>query len=168
MSTFFHKFEVRWSDLDANRHMANSSYMMYCAQARMAFMYANGLRMATLVHWGLGPVILHEEFSFYKEITADQFVYVSVELTGMSEDGSIFAFTHKFYTPEGTHRATSRVVGVWIDSMLRKITIPSEDILDAFAKYKTDQMEILTMEDIKNLSSKPQNIDRSAFQKPNL
>jgi acyl-CoA thioester hydrolase len=35
---FYHKFEVRWSDLDANKHLANSSYVQYCAQARMAFM----------------------------------------------------------------------------------------------------------------------------------
>lgn len=168
MSTFYHKFEVRWSDLDANRHLANSSYMMYCAQARMAFLYDNGLRMATMVHWGLGPVILHEDYSFYKEILADQVVYVSVELTGMSENGSIFAFTHKFYTPDGVHRATSTVVGVWIDSMLRKITEPTDDIMDAFSKYKNENTKILTLEDVKELSQKPQNIDRAVFTKPKI
>lgn len=165
MSTFYHKFEVRWSDLDANRHLANSSYMMYCAQARMAFLHENGLRLAMLVHRGIGPVIMHEEFSFYKEIVADQQVYVSVELTGMSENGSIFAFTHKFYTPDGVHRATAKVIGVWIDSMLRKITEPSEDVFDAFGKYKTEQTNILTLEDIKKLAPKPENVDRSVFTK---
>jgi acyl-CoA thioester hydrolase len=35
---YYHKHEVRWSDIDANRHLANSSYVQYCAQTRMAFM----------------------------------------------------------------------------------------------------------------------------------
>ncbi|HAI81195.1 MAG TPA: thioesterase, partial [Chryseobacterium sp.] len=29
MSVYHHKFEVRWSDIDANKHLANSSYVQY-------------------------------------------------------------------------------------------------------------------------------------------
>lgn len=110
---------------------------MYCAQTRMAFMNAHNMGVSKLVHWGIGPVILHEDYSFYKEIMADQTVYVSLEISGMSEDSSIYSFTHKFYLPDGTHCATSKVTGVWIDMMLRKMTTPPDDILVSLLKYKT-------------------------------
>ncbi|MBO9573645.1 MAG: acyl-CoA thioesterase [Chitinophagaceae bacterium] len=164
MSAFYYKFEVRWSDIDANRHLANSSYVMYCAQTRMAFMNAHNMGVSKLVHWGIGPVILHEEYSFYKEIMADQTVYVSLEISGMSEDSSIYSFTHKFYLPDGTHCATSKVTGVWIDMMLRKMTTPPDDILVSLLKYKTDQTELLAKEDLKKLSHRPENIDPSVFK----
>ena len=124
MSEFQYKFEVRWSDIDANRHLANSSYVEYCAQTRMAFMNQEQIGLAQLSRWGVGPVILHERYSFFKEILADQTVFVTLEVSGSSEDASIYQFLHKFYLPDGTHCATSEATGVWIDTMLRKATTP--------------------------------------------
>jgi acyl-CoA thioester hydrolase len=51
---YYHKFEVRWSDIDANRHLANSSYVQYCAQTRMAFMTKHKMGVAQLNRWGIG------------------------------------------------------------------------------------------------------------------
>lgn len=72
--------------------------------------------------------------------------------------------SHKFYLPDGTHCATSKVTGVWIDMMLRKMTTPPDDILVSLLKYKTDQTELLTKEDLKKLSNRPENIDPSVFK----
>jgi acyl-CoA thioester hydrolase len=49
MSVYYHPFEVRWSDIDANKHLANSTYVEYCAQTRMAFMskYKMGIKELT-------------------------------------------------------------------------------------------------------------------------
>ena len=35
---FLKEFEVRWSDLDANRHLSNVSYLTYAGETRMAFL----------------------------------------------------------------------------------------------------------------------------------
>ncbi|NAW51644.1 thioesterase [Elizabethkingia argentiflava] len=164
MSAYYHKFEVRWSDIDANRHLANSSYVMFCAQTRMAFMKAHGIGISQLIHWGVGPVVLREEYSFFKEIMADQTVYVGLEVSGMSEDGSIYSFTHKFYLPDGTHCATAKVVGVWIDTIVRKLTTPPDDLLVCFQKYKTDNIEIIKREDLKKISPLPENVDPNLFK----
>lgn len=165
MSTFYHKFEVRWSDIDANRHLANASYVQYCAQTRMAFMNQHKMGLAQLNRWGIGPVLLHERYSFFKEIYADQSVYVSLEVSGVSEDASIYSFVHKFYLPDGTHCATAEVIGVWIDMMLRKTTSPPDNILASITPYKTEHTKVLTKEDIKNLPFRPENIDPALFQK---
>ena len=82
---YYHKHEVRWSDIDANRHLANSSYVQYCAQTRMAFMTKHKMGVAQLNRWGIGPVILHERYSFFKEVYADQEVIVSLEISGILE-----------------------------------------------------------------------------------
>lgn len=159
MSVYYHKFEVRWSDIDANRHLANSSYVQYCAQTRMAFMNGHKMGLKELNRWGIGPVILHEKYSFFKEIYADQIVFVSLEISGTSEDASIYQFTHKFYLPDGTHCATAEATGVWIDMMLRKSTTPPDDILEVVNEFKGENTKLLSREDLKNLPFRPENIN---------
>ena len=158
-----HKHEVRWSDIDANRHLANSSYVQYCAQTRMAFMTKHKMGVAQLNRWGIGPVILHERYSFFKEVYADQEVIVSLEISGSSEDASIYQFTHKFYLPDGTHCATAEATGVWIDMMLRKTTTPPDDILVVMNDFKTENTKLLSREDIKALPFRPENVDANLF-----
>lgn len=165
MSDFHYKFEVRWSDIDANRHLANASYVEYCAQTRMAFMNQEQIGLAQLSRWGIGPVILHERYSFFKEILADQTVFVSLEVSGTSEDASIYRFLHKFYLPDGTHCATAEATGVWIDTMLRKATTPPDDILEVMQKFQNENVSVLTRDDLKNLPFKPENVE--AFHKRN-
>lgn len=164
MSTYYHKFEVRWSDIDANRHLANSSYVEYCAQTRMAFMTKHKMGLKELNRWGIGPVILHERYSFFKEIYMDQEVIVSLEIDGFSEDGSIYQFLHKFYLPDGTHCATAEAFGVWIDMMLRKSTTPPDDILEVMQQFKSENTKVFTKEDIKALPFRPENLDPKIFE----
>jgi len=159
MADFHYKFEVRWSDIDANRHLANSSYVEYCAQTRMAFMNTHKMGLRELTRWGIGPVILHERYSFFKEIYADQTVFVTAEIAGMSEDASIYQFLHKFYLPDGTHCATAEATGVWIDTMLRKSTTPPDDVLEVLQEYSGDHIKTLTRQDLKDLPFKPQDVE---------
>lgn len=163
MSIFHYKFDVRWSDIDANRHLANSTYVEYCAQTRMAFMNTHKMGLKQLNRWGIGPVILHERYSFFKEIYADQSVYVSLEIGGVSEDASVYQFVHKFYLPDGTHCATAEATGVWIDMMLRKMTTPPNDVVVALAEFKTENTQVLTKDFLKTLPFRPENADPATF-----
>lgn len=160
---YYHKFEIRWNDLDANRHLANSSYIQYATQTRMAFMQKHRLGLAELNRWGIGSVILHESVSFFNEVYLNQELVVGLELAGFSEDGGVYEFEHRFYLPNGIHCATSQVLGVWIDTMLRKATTPPDDVLVVFEKFRTEHTKVLTREDIKNLPSRPQDINPEVF-----
>ena len=164
---YYHKFEVRWSDIDANKHLANSAYVEYCAQTRMAFMTSHKMGLRELNRWGIGPVILHERYSFFKEIYAEQNVFVSLEVSGASDDAAIYQFTHKFYLPDGTHCATAEATGVWIDMMLRKRTTPPDDIVVTLDKFKTENTKKLTLDFIKELPFRPANIDPSIISEDN-
>lgn len=164
MSVFHYKFDVRWSDIDANRHLANSTYVEYCAQTRMAFMKQEQMGLAQLTRWGIGPVMLHERFSFFKEILPDQTVWVSLEVSGSSEDASIYQFVHKFYTKDGAHCATAEATGVWIDTMLRKSTTPPDDIVVVMNQYKGENTKVLTREDLKALPFRPADVSPDIFK----
>lgn len=164
MSTYYHPFEIRWNDLDANFHLANSAFVEYCAQTRMAFMHKNGLNLKTMAKLEIGPVILHERYSFFKEIYHGQEVFVSLEINGVSEDGGIYQFQHKFYLEDGTHCATAEALGVWIDTKIRKSTLPPIEIMAIMRDFKSENCITLTKETIKNLPFRQENMDPSQLK----
>jgi acyl-CoA thioester hydrolase len=63
---FLKEFEIRWSDLDANRHLANVSYITYAGEARLAFLLSLGLNNKKLSEMMIGPVVFNEQFFYFK------------------------------------------------------------------------------------------------------
>lgn len=161
MKPFFIEITVRWSDLDANRHLANASYMNYTSHARINYLDQLGISMKNLAEWNIGPAVLREKFSFFKESFGNQQIIVTVEQTGVSENGEMFEFTHNFYSKkDGTHLAYSRVFGVWFSMDKRKIAAPPAEMFEkAKAAFDVNSIKKLGMEDLKNLPVKPQNIN---------
>ena len=41
--TYFKEFEIRWSDLDANRHLGNSAYTNLMSHTRMSYLFEIGI-----------------------------------------------------------------------------------------------------------------------------
>jgi len=56
---FLKEFEIRWNDLDANRHLANVSYLAYAGETRMAFLQSMGISYQTLIELGIGPIVFY-------------------------------------------------------------------------------------------------------------
>ena len=54
---YYKEFDIRWSDLDANRHLANSAYINFMSHTRMGFLMENGYGQQELVKHHLGPVV---------------------------------------------------------------------------------------------------------------
>ncbi len=42
---YIKEFEIRWSDLDANLHLGNSTYIDYMSHTRMSFLTDNNLSL---------------------------------------------------------------------------------------------------------------------------
>ena len=166
MKTYFAETEVRWSDLDANMHLANASYMNFTSFARIQYMRELGISLENLRSWNIGPAILREEFSFFKEAHEGQKIIISVTQNGLSEQGELFEFQHNLYDKNtGTHLAQSRVLGVWFSMDQRKITVPPAEMLDKLKQYiDFNSVKVLTMVDLKSLPAKPQNIDPKFFE----
>ena len=125
---------VRWSDLDANRHLANASYMNFTSFARIAFLRDYGISMEDLAKYNIGPAILHEDFSFFREAHEGEEIFITIEIGGMSEDGMIFQFIQNLYRADGTHLCSSDLTGVWFSMTERKMMAPPIEMTEKLKK----------------------------------
>ena len=150
------EFEIRWNDIDANRHLANKAYIEYTAHTRMAFLTRLGFDQRLLGELNIGPVAFYEHIYYFKEVFYGKPVKVSLELSGMSEDGKFFEFVHNFYDYKGRNFARCEIMGAWMDLSTRKlIPLPKEIHQFMDKAERSDNFKILTKEDTRKFAKTP-------------
>lgn len=153
------EFEIRWSDVDANRHLRNSAYIDYMSHTRMSFLMENELDQMQLVRFNLGPVAFYEHMYYFREVFPGKPVKVTLQLKGISGDGMYFMFLHNFYDSKGRNFARCEMMGGWIDLTTRKLTGLPEELLNKFETFdKTEDFKILTKEDTRKSGALPKDI----------
>ena len=141
-------FEIRWSDIDANRHLANSAYQNFMSHMRMGFLVECGFSQGTLLKLNLGPIVFYEHIYYFKEFLPEDTVIVDVKLKGISEDGMFFSFEHDFYNAKGDNCARCEMMGSWIDMKTRQLSpLPDYLMKPMQALEKTEDFKVLTKED---------------------
>ncbi|NNG08663.1 MAG: acyl-CoA thioesterase [Arenibacter sp.] len=156
---FLKDFEIRWSDVDANRHMANSAYINFMSHTRMSFLLELGFNQKTMTDHNLGPVVFHEHVYYFKEAFLGKPVQVSLELMGLSEDGMFFEFHHNFYDHNGRNFAHCQVMGAWINLRTRSLTALQGELLEAFNSIPRPQgFRVLTKEDTRKFEVRPMDL----------
>ena len=154
------EFEIRWSDIDANRHLANSAYINFMSHTRMAFLMENGFGQQQMAKHSIGPVVFYEHMYYFKEVFAGKPVRVTLQLKGISDDGMYFEFVHNFYDYKGRNFASCEMMGAWIDLKERKlITLPEELYKNLSSLDHTDDFKIITKEDTRKFGKKPKDLD---------
>jgi acyl-CoA thioester hydrolase len=157
---YFKDFEVRWSDVDANRHLANSAYINFMSHTRMAYFEEAGLGYKALVQNKLGPVVFYEHMYYFKEVFPGDPIRVSLEFTGMSNDGMFFEFRHDFYDGKGKNVAHCEMMGAWISLETRRLTRLNAALLGNFSSFeRADNFRILTKEDTRRFKKAPKDLD---------
>lgn len=152
-------FEVRWNDIDANRHLANSAYINYMSQTRLSFMLENGFGQAKMVEHDIGPVVFYEHMFYFKEVFPGKPIRVSLQLKGLSEDGMYFSFQHNFYDYKGRNIARCEMMGGWIDLKERKLRGVPEALYSNLNKLeRTKDFYTLTKEHTRKHGQVPVNL----------
>jgi acyl-CoA thioester hydrolase len=145
---YLKSFDVRWSDLDANWHLANAAYVNFMSSTRMAFLFENGFGQNVMVRHGIGPVIFYEHVYYLREVLPGTPVRVSLEVKGLSEDGMFFEFHHNFYDENGRHLAHCQMMGGWMDLKKRKLCPLDPELLPRLEQFeKAEGYRVLTRED---------------------
>jgi acyl-CoA thioester hydrolase len=129
MQKILQTMQVRWADIDANRHLRHSVYYDYGASMRMNVLSERGLTTKKLEELMIGPVLFREEAIFKREILFEDKITLSVELVKATEDYGRWSLRHLFTKDDGTLAAILTVDGAWIDLTKRKLAVP-----DAFIK----------------------------------
>lgn len=123
--------EIRWADIDANFHVRHSVYYDWAANSRIQMLGSAGITMQTFAMHKFGPVIFREEAKFLKELHFGNSVNIAVYLSKLKNDYTRFSFYHEIAKPDGTICATVTIDGAWINTELRKVTVPPQVLIDA-------------------------------------
>lgn len=132
MNKYSQLIQIRWADIDANRHLRHSVYYDYAASVRISLLNENGLSMKKLEALRIGPVLFREEAIFKREILFEDKLEVTTELTKATEDYSRWSFRHHYIKNDDVVAAIVNVDGAWIDLDLRKLAVPSSLVREIF------------------------------------
>ena len=150
------EFEIRWSDVDANRHLRNSAYIDYMSHTRMSFLMESGLDQKHLAQYDLGPVAFYEHMYYFREVFPGKPIRVSLQLKGSSEDGMYFQFMHNFYDQDGKNFASCEMMGGWIDLKQRKLVgLPDTLLQKLNTLQRTEDFKILDKEETRKHGVRP-------------
>jgi acyl-CoA thioester hydrolase len=132
MQEFYYTGQVIWSQVDANQHMRHSAYADFAAQARVELLDLMGLSAKYLHAHKIGPVLLKEELTYYKEVNLSERIKVSCELISCKLDASRWRIRHEIFKQNGVKAADVFVEGAWIDTVKRKLTALEGELLEIF------------------------------------
>ncbi|HEY2291685.1 MAG TPA: thioesterase family protein [Thermoanaerobaculia bacterium] len=127
---FSRTFHVRWGDMDFNAHMRNTAYLDTAVDVRLMYFAENGFPSSEFERLRLGPVVRRDELEYYREFHLLDPVTVTLELAGISPDGSRFRLRNDFFRQDGTLAARLTSTGGWLDLAQRRLVVPPEAITD--------------------------------------
>lgn len=156
---YLKKFHIRWSDLDPNRHLANSAYINFMSATRMAYLIEKGFGHREMAQSNIGPILFKEQIHYFKEVFQGKPLYVSLEIGGLSDDGAFYNFIHNFYNYKGENIARGEMMGAWLDLKTRKIIPLPKDFHGVIVDLeKTKDFKVLTKEDTRKDRKVPESI----------
>jgi acyl-CoA thioester hydrolase len=139
MKPFESTIQVRWSDVDQNRHVRHSAYYDYGAFARIQYITQAGYDTRELEALHIGPILFEEKCNFIREIKPEDIVRISVLKGEMTSDGSFWTLHHELHNQHDKKVAHITVKGAWMDILKRKLTAPPEKLAKAFANLEQGQ-----------------------------
>jgi acyl-CoA thioester hydrolase len=134
MNDFIVPIQIRWSDIDANRHLRHSVYYDYGAFCRMSIFTQVGITLEKLDELSIGPVLLREEAVFRREIVFEDQILMTTEVLKATADFGRWSFRHTLIKNEGILAAVITIDGAWIDTQKRKMTMIPVEFQEAFEK----------------------------------
>lgn len=124
MSAYRQTFTVRWSDCDANGHMANTAYSTLGIETRIGYLRSRGWTFADFQESRFGPVITREEIDYLREVRLGEEVTIDFTMQGLSDDQARFKMAHDLVRGDGKPVARIVLVGGWMDLTRRKLAPP--------------------------------------------
>jgi len=156
---YYKEIEIRWSDMDANRHLANTAYLDFGGHTRIDFLASLGFDQKYMETHQIGPVVFYEHVYYFREVFPGKPIKVSLDLMGLSSDGMFFEFHHNFYDHTGKNFAHTELMGGWMNLSTRKLIPLPVELLDRFKKVpKHPDFRILTKQDTRAHAKIPKDL----------
>ncbi len=155
---YFKEIEIRWNDLDANRHLANTAYSEFATHTRIEFLNGIGFDQKFMAKNQIGPVMFYEHVYYFKEVFTGK-IKVSLGLKGLSAKGKFFEFHHDFYNSQGRNIARLEVMGGWMNLKERKLMDLPPEIMAKFDDVPKDEdFRVLSNADTRRFAKTPKDL----------
>ena len=132
MQAYSMTYEVRWADIDANRHVRYSAYIDAAAELRYRFFSQHGLPPEAFDKLGVSPVYTSLTANFFREVRLGETLTITYLLTGLSEQGLRWKVRHDFLKANGKKAVTLLLEGTILDLTTRTPTLPTPEIMAVF------------------------------------
>jgi acyl-CoA thioester hydrolase len=125
---YLRTFDVRWSDVDANMHMRASVFSDLGDQIRVAFFEEHGYPFTSVREDRVGPVLFTTYTEFYREVLLGEQLTAGLIIESVASRGRKWTIRHDFWKADGTHAASLRVTGSWMNIDTRRLARPHEKL----------------------------------------
>jgi acyl-CoA thioester hydrolase len=124
------RFEVRWGDLDGNRHVRNTAFSEYATHTRFSLLAGKGFTQARLEELRFGPVMMREEVRYRREVHFGDALTVTLRCAGLSNDVSHWLVHQDVLRADGREAAVLTIQGGWMDLDTRKLMTPPRELAE--------------------------------------
>ncbi len=132
MEAYSGKYEVRWSDLDANGHVNYAAYIDAAGDLRYRFFTEHGYPPGKFAELGMGPVYTAIHAHFLREVRLGETITITYVLSGLSPRGGRWQVHHDVLKESGKKAVTIDLEGLILDLTSRKPTLPRPDLAQIF------------------------------------
>ena len=132
MEAYSMPYQVRWTDIDANRHVRYSAYIDAAAELRYRFFTEHGLPPEAFDSLGVGPVYTSLAANFFREVRLGETLTMTYQLNGLSPTGLRWKVQHDFLKSNGKKAVTIFLEGTILNLATRQPTAPTSEIMAVF------------------------------------
>jgi acyl-CoA thioester hydrolase len=125
-------YEIRFSDIDANRHVNHAVYVDAAGDLRYRFFAEHGFPPERFHELGISPVYTAITSQFLREVQMGETVTITFTITGLSPQGSRWKVHHDVLKSNGKKAVVIDVEGLIIDLASRRAVAPIPELLEVF------------------------------------
>ena len=132
MNEYSRPYEIRWSDIDTNRHVNYAAYIDAAGDLRYRFFTEHGFPPERFEQLGMGPIYTAIHAQFLREVRMGETITITYSLTGLSAHGGRWKVHHDILKSNGKRAVIIDLEGMILDLTTRKPVPPTPELLQTF------------------------------------
>jgi acyl-CoA thioester hydrolase len=132
MDPYSKKYEIRWSDIDANGHVNYAAYIDAAGDLRYHFFTSHGFPPERFEQLGVGPIYTAIHANFLREVRMGETVTITYALAGLSPKGARWKVHHDVLKSNGKKAVSIDLEGAILDLSTRRPALPIPELLQVF------------------------------------
>lgn len=144
MNAYSQTYVIRFSDIDANRHVNYAAYIDAAGDLRYRFFTEHGFPPERFEQLGIGPVYTAIYAQFLREVRLGETVTITYELSGLSTSGARWKVHHDILKSNGKKAVRIDIEGTILNLSTRKPALPTPELMETFQLIpRADNFEVL-------------------------